>query len=85
MARDVAETTIIQRNAKEELLARVYSARSTLIYAAFGISSLVMGWVTDKFGVRITYKLAATLFLVSFIVAIWNKKHLYAETSQQGN
>jgi MFS family permease len=83
MARDVAETTIIQKSAREELLAKVYSARSTLIFAAFGISSVVMGWVTDEFGVRITFKVATTLFLFSFIVATFNRKHLFMETSQQ--
>lgn len=78
MARDVAETTIIQKSAREQLLAKVYSARGTLIFAAFGISSLVMGWVTENFGVRTTFLTATCLFICSFCIAIANKKSLYS-------
>jgi MFS family permease len=83
MARDVAETTIIQKSARDELLAKVYSARGTLIFAAFGISSVVMGWITEEFGVRITFKVAATLFIISFLAATLNRKHLFTVASQQ--
>ncbi|CEG27302.1 MFS transporter [Bacillus sp. B-jedd] len=76
MARDVAETTVFQRSAETSLLAKVYSARGTLIYASFGISSIMMGWVAEHFGVRSSYMLSTGLFLVSFIVSIKNKAYL---------
>lgn len=76
MARDVAEVTIIQRNAKKELLAKVYSARDTLIYGSFGISSLLFGYITDYFGVRITFTTAAGFCLLSFLIAILNRTNL---------
>jgi MFS family permease len=85
MARDVAETTIIQKSARDQLLAKVYSARGTLIFTAFGISSVAMGWVTEEFGVRITFTVAATFFLISFIVATLNRKYLFIDISQQGS
>jgi MFS family permease len=85
MARDVAETTMIQRSAQGGLLAKVYSARGTLIFASFGISSVVMGWITDTFSVRMTFNVATTLFIVSFIVAILSRKHLFMENRQQGS
>ncbi|WP_042455665.1 MFS transporter [Neobacillus dielmonensis] len=77
MARDVAEITIIQRSAREQLLAKVYSARGTIIYACFGLSSLLMGWITEEFGVRTTFRLAAILFVCSFLIAVKNRKYLY--------
>ncbi|MBO0962070.1 MFS transporter [Neobacillus sp. MM2021_6] len=83
MARDVAETTIIQRSAKEQLLAKVYSARGTLIFAAFGISSLVMGWITETFGVRITFLVATGLFLCSFTVALMGRKYLFLHVGEK--
>ena len=83
MARDVAETTIIQRNARAQVLAKVYSARGTMIYACFGISSLVMGWITEEFGVRTTFRLAAILFVCSFMVAARNRNHLYNSSHEQ--
>lgn len=76
MARDVAETTIFQKSARDGLLAKVYSARGTLIFAAFGISSLVMGWITEQFGVRTTFMTATILFICSFMVALTNKRNL---------
>ncbi|MFF2450646.1 MFS transporter [Neobacillus sp. NPDC058068] len=85
MARDVAETTIIQKSAREQLLAKVYSARGTMIFAAFGISSLVMGWITDEFGVRMTFKIAAALFICSFFVAISGRRYLFSESNMERN
>ncbi|WML60231.1 MFS transporter [Neobacillus sp. PS2-9] len=79
MARDIAETTIIQNSAREHLLAKVYSARGTLIFAAFGLSSLVMGWITERFGVRVTFLVATIFFIASFIVAFINKSALFVE------
>ena len=76
MAREVAETTIFQQSAREQLLAKVYSARSTMIYASFGISSLVMGWIAEQWGVRVAFIFAAGLFLSSFFIAIKHKREL---------
>ncbi|WP_142305400.1 MFS transporter [Neobacillus jeddahensis] len=76
MARDVAETTIIQGSAREQLLAKVYSARSTLIFGAFGLSSLIMGGITEKWGVRITFIIATILFVCSFVLAIIKRRAL---------
>jgi len=76
MARDVAEVTVIQKNAREELLAKVYSARGTLIYGSFGISSLVLGYITEHYGVQITFLVATTLFLISFLIALFNRRDL---------
>ncbi|MED4074146.1 MFS transporter [Priestia endophytica] len=83
MARDVAEVTIIQKNAREELLAKVYSARGTLIYGAFGVSSLLLGYITEHYGVRVTFLVATILFFISFLLALFNRKDLfYPETSK---
>ncbi|WP_462411817.1 MFS transporter [Neobacillus sp. Marseille-QA0830] len=82
MARDVAETTIIQKNAREQLLAKVYSARGTLIHACFGFSSLLMGWIAEEFGVRVSFQFAAILFVCSFLIAVKNRKHLYGSEQQ---
>lgn len=79
MARDVAETTIFQKSAREKLLAKVYSARGTMISGVFGVSALLMGCVTDEFGVRKTFIVATALFLCSFLVAIMNRRNLFME------
>jgi MFS family permease len=83
MARDVAETTIIQKSVNKQHFAKVYSARGTLIYGAFGISSLIMGWVTDQFGVRLSFIFAAVLFLFSYLVAQINRRSLFMVTTEE--
>ncbi len=85
MAREVAETTIIQKSAREQLLAKVYSARGTLIFGAFGISSLVMGWITEEFGVRTTFYVSTMLFIGSFFVSLISRRHLLMETKDINN
>ncbi|MFC7393037.1 MFS transporter [Scopulibacillus cellulosilyticus] len=77
MARDVAETTIVQRSAKKERLAKIFSARGTLFNGAFGISSVLLGWLTDLFGVRTTFLTAAALFFCSFLIAFFNREYLF--------
>ncbi|QCJ43024.1 MFS transporter [Bacillus sp. S3] len=83
MARDVAETTIIQQSAREQLLAKVYSARGTLIFGAFGLSSLLMGWITESFGVRTTFMVATILFLCSFTVALMSRRYFFLDVNEQ--
>ncbi|MFP3847214.1 hypothetical protein [Priestia filamentosa] len=67
MARDVTEVTIIQKNARKALLAQVYFARGTLIYGAFGVSSLLLGYIniTEHYRVRIASLVATILFFIS--------------------
>jgi len=76
MVKDVAEVSIFQKSVKQELLAKVFSARGTLMYAAFGISSVLLGWITEEFGVVFTFLTATVFFLISFITGIRNRKYL---------
>lgn len=76
MAFEVAETTILQNSARQQLLAKIYSVRGTLLFAAFGLSSLLMGWITQHFGVRVSFFISSLLFACSFFIAFWNKKVL---------
>ncbi|MFT8320734.1 MAG: MFS transporter [Bacillus sp. (in: firmicutes)] len=78
MVREVAEVSIVQKSVRKELLAKVFSSRGTLIYAAFGISSVSLGWITENFGVRITFLVATIFFLISLIVGMSNRKYLFA-------
>ena len=82
MVKDVAEVSVFQKSVRQELLAKVFSARGTLLYAAFGISSVLLGWITDEFGVIYTFLTATLFFLISFITGICNRQYL---TGKQEN
>src|SRR5690606_8740175 len=59
--KDVAQQTAVQKSVVHRLLPKIYSAKDALVTATFGVSSLVLGNLTDMFGVRFTFLLAATL------------------------
>ncbi|TRZ40153.1 MFS transporter [Niallia circulans] len=79
MVRDVAEVSIVQKSVRKEQLAKVFSARGTIMYAAFGISAVILGWITEEYGVTTTFLIAAGFFLLSFLVGISNRKHLHVK------
>lgn len=74
--KDVAQETLVQRSVVYRLLPNIYSAKDALITAIFGISSLILGNLTDLFGVRFTFILAATLLFFSAIFLMINKNKI---------
>lgn len=68
--RDIAQRTIFQTNVEISELPKVYAAQGTIIAVTFGVSVLVMGLITDLFGVRITYLTSAGLFALSGMLAL---------------
>lgn len=74
--KDVAQETLVQRSVVYRLLPNIYSAKDALITAIFGISSLILGNLTDLFGVRFTFILAATLLFFSAIFVMINKNKI---------
>ncbi|MET1123116.1 MFS transporter (plasmid) [Priestia megaterium] len=72
----VAQQTTIQTSVAHRLLPKVYSAKDAIISATFGVSSLSLGYLTDLFGVRFTFLLAATLLFSSAIFVVVNRKDL---------
>lgn len=72
----VAQQTTTQTSVAHRLLPKVYSAKDAIIAATFGVSSLLLGYLTDLFGVRFTFLLAATLLFSSAIFVVMNQKDL---------
>jgi len=72
----VAQQTTTQTSVAHRLLPKVYSAKDAIISATFGVSSLSLGYLTDLFGVRFTFLLAATLLFLSSIFVVVNRKDL---------
>ncbi|MDN5614204.1 MAG: MFS transporter, partial [Staphylococcus equorum] len=74
--KDVAQETLVQKSVVHRLLPNIYSAKDALITAIFGGSSLILGNLTDLFGVRFIFMLAATLLFISSIIVIINRKDI---------
>lgn len=74
--KNVAQETLVQRSVVYRLLPNIYSAKDTLITAIFGISSLILGNLTDLFGVRFTFILAAILLFFSAIFVMINRNKI---------
>ncbi|MCT1471270.1 hypothetical protein [Staphylococcus hominis] len=74
--KDVAQETLVQRSVVYRLFPNIYSAKDALITAIFGISSLILSNLTDLFGVRFTFILAAILLFFSAIFVIINRNKI---------
>lgn len=63
--RDISQTTVLQSSVEPTLLSKMYTAHGALLSTASGISMLSVGIITDMFGVRTIYIIAAFLILCS--------------------
>ncbi|MGE6348463.1 MFS transporter [Bacillus mycoides] len=63
--RDISQTTVLQSSVTPSLLSKMYTAHSALLSTASGLSMLSVGIITDMFGVRTIYIIAAFLILCS--------------------
>ncbi|MEK3782833.1 MFS transporter [Paenibacillus sp. FSL R5-0810] len=61
----VSLQTMLQRSVSLQLMPKVYAAQSSLISLVFGASTLLFGYVTDRFGVRATFMAAAGILFLS--------------------
>ncbi|ANA80769.1 MFS transporter [Paenibacillus glucanolyticus] len=66
----VSLQTTLQRSVSVRLLPKVYAAQSALISLVFGVSTLLFGFITDQFGVRATYIIAAAIMFISGCYAL---------------
>lgn len=73
--RDISQTTALQSSVPPPLLSKVYTAHGTLTSAVSGISMLSVGIITDMFGVRTIYIIAAFLILCSACLSFILLKH----------
>ncbi|AIK38710.1 major Facilitator Superfamily protein [Bacillus pseudomycoides] len=73
--RDISQTTVLQSSVPPSLLSRMYTAHGTLTSAVSGLSMLCVGIITDMFGVRTIYIIAAFLILCSACLSFILLKH----------
>ncbi|HDR7605219.1 TPA: MFS transporter [Bacillus mycoides] len=80
--RDISQTTVLQSSVTPSLLSKMYTAHGALLSTASGLSMLSVGIITDMFGVRTIYIIAAFLILCSACLSFNLLK--YQKTEQKG-
>ncbi|GGH77225.1 MFS family permease [Pullulanibacillus pueri] len=66
--KDISQQVVIQMKIDKNKLPKVYSVQNTLITGTFGVSTVILGYLTDLVGVRQIFLLASTLMLCVFII-----------------
>ncbi|WP_283749483.1 MFS transporter [Bacillus mycoides] len=79
--RDISQTTVLQSSVTPSLLSKMYTAHGALLSTASGLSMLSVGIITDMFGVRTIYIIAAFLILCSACLSFNLLK--YQKTAQK--
>ncbi|MDV2683026.1 hypothetical protein RYX56_01415 [Alkalihalophilus lindianensis] len=72
----IAQQTTIQKSIQDHQLPKVYSAQYAVELLTFGVSVLLLGVLTDVWGVRMAFILASCFLFLSFSFSILNQKHL---------
>lgn len=72
----IGQQTVLQQSAPSDLLPKVFSARDATMTGVFGVGSLLMGWLADRYGVQTVFVLAAALLLVSGGWAFARRNHV---------
>ncbi|MCR8643588.1 MFS transporter [Paenibacillus sp. N1-5-1-14] len=77
--RTSSRTTLIQRSVSVDLLPKVLSAETTLIYALFGVSVLLCGILIDLWGSAVMYIVAGGISVLAGLIGIVLRKSLQNE------
>jgi len=74
--KSIPQHTVIQTSVPKRELSSVYTSLSAISTGAFGISSLMMGIISDVIGVRVVFMVSGLLLAVVSIIIVKNR-HLF--------
>jgi len=78
----IAHLTVLQTQTETDQLGAVFSAQEVLVTGAFGISTLMFGWLAESFGIEITFYLSALLSIGTGIFAVLQRNTLSYQIEQ---
>jgi len=78
----IAHLTVLQTQTEPEQLGAVFSTQEVLVTAAFGISTLMFGWVAESFGIELAFYISAFLSIGAGIFAFSLRKTLYYQFNE---
>lgn len=80
--KNIPQQTVIQTSVPKEKLAIVYTSLNTIGTGTFGVSSLIMGFLADLFGVRSVFIFSGLLLSIVSLM-IFRNKNYFRETIKQ--
>ena len=72
----IAQLTILQTHTETDQLGHVFSVQSVLVMGAFGLATILFGWVAETYGITSAFYLSAIVMLGNGLFAIKQKKTL---------
>lgn len=82
--KNIPQQTIIQTSVPKEKLATVYTSLNTIGTGTFGVSSLIMGFLADFFGVRSVFIFSGLLLGIVSIMVFRNENY-FRETGKENS
>ncbi|USK32130.1 MFS transporter [Bacillus sp. F19] len=82
--KNIPQQTVVQTSVPKEQLATVYTSLGTIGTGTFGVASLIMGILSDYFGVRSIFILSGGLLAVVSIMAL-KSKDLFRQQLRKNN
>ena len=71
--KNIPQQTIIQTSVSKEKLPTVYTSLNVIVTGVFGLSSLMMGMLSEWYGIRVVFLLSASMLLLVSVIAYKNK------------
>lgn len=76
--------TILQKNARMDALPHVFSVQGVISSVTFGISTLLMSFIADVYGIRFSFYLSVCCFLISGWISYRQRKIWSYKENQKG-
>lgn len=70
----LSQLTLLQMHTETEQLGHVFSVQSVLITGAFGLATVLFGWVAETYGIASAFYLSAFLMLMAGILTMRQKR-----------
>jgi MFS transporter, DHA3 family, macrolide efflux protein len=74
--KNISVHTLIQSIVSDRLLAKVYAAENAIIMLTFGISTIVMGIIGDKYNMMLVFLVSSLFLYLSFIIVFVFKNRI---------
>ncbi|KWW22546.1 MULTISPECIES: MFS transporter [Peribacillus] len=74
--RDVIYTKLFQDHASEKTLAKIHAVWGAVINLTFAGSVLLLGYITETYGVQTTFQFSSAIVFLAFLYALLKRKEL---------
>ena len=72
----IAHLTVLQTQTETEQLGAVFSTQEVLVTGAFGLATLMFGWIAESFGIEVAFYTAAILSMGTGVFAFFHRNTL---------